>query len=345
VDRTPDDLARAAAAAGAVLLSHELVQRRDGSWTVAGEFGFDDPWAAARLLCILAEEDGVDPEPIVRDWADAIVSQVAEQTGLRPGSADFCDAYLEAVHASVQRFIRFEPEEGERFQSADTTLIEGVGDCDCQARLVHALARAAGCASELRFFEQDGEPVHAVAALYTSAAPVWAETTIGAAFGEHPQDAYRRLGLDQENARPDIGFLGIEFVTPDNVAARKAELDAYVTATDTDVTACTALDASTRAAWGSFVIGWKAFMDDKPGWLDSGAQGRQAAEYADAIRQWQAKLAPVCTTISVPTVPLVAADESISLLKTVAVVVGLVAGAVVVVKVLDVLPKAKRQPA
>ena len=203
MDRSPDNLARAALAAGAVLLSHELVQRRDGSWTLSGRFGFEDPWAAARLLCILAEEDAADPA--VQDWSREILDETAAAYGTTPDNPTIIDAFVEAVHANVQRFIRFAPEEGERFQSADTTMIEGVGDCDCHARLAHALVRSRGASSELRFFDQDGEPTHAVAAFGTSAGPQWAETTIAAAFGEHPQAAYKRLGLDRANARPDIG--------------------------------------------------------------------------------------------------------------------------------------------
>lgn len=344
MDRTPDDLARAAAAAGAVLLSHELVQRRDGSWTVAGEFGFDDPWAAARLLCILAEEDGVDPEPIVRDWADAIVSQVAEQTGLRPGSADFCDAYLEAVHASVQRFIRFEPEEGERFQSADTTLIEGVGDCDCHARLVHALARAAGCGSEIRFFEQDGEPVHAVAALHTAASPVWAETTIGAAFGEHPQDAYRRLGLDRQSARPDIGAAAAP--TRDDVVALQTRLEDLALATSLAVEACPALPAAQVAAWGSLAQQILSFVSGDPGVVDYAVGQQLAAQLSTVGDELRAAgcQAPIPAPIPQPAPPPVSTDPWEGLfyaVKAVTVAVGVVAGAIVIVKVLDVLPKRK----
>jgi hypothetical protein len=339
VERTQDDLARAAAAAGAVLLATKMERLRDGSWTLAGTFGFEDPWAAARLLCILAEEDAQDPA--VRAYGRDILEHVAAAYGTTPDDPSIADAFVQAVHQNVQQWIRFAPEEGERFQSARTTMIEGVGDCDCHARLAHALARSQGAPSEIRFFEDAGEPVHAVAAFGTSGGPQWAETTIGAYFGEHPQEAYRRLGLDKVGARPDIGFLGLEFVTPGDVATRKSELDVYVTATDADVARCTTLDAPTRAAWSSFVTEWRAFMGDTPGWFNSGAQGRQAAEYADTIHDWQTKLAAICTTVlpSAPIVPAAPVDPTVSLLKTIAIVVGVVAGSVVVVKVLDVLPK------
>jgi len=327
--RTEEDLERAAAAAGAVLLSTEMVQLRDGSWTISGRFGFDDPWAAARLLCVLREEDADDPA--VQEWARLIWDETARMHGLDPSDPRVADAFLEAVHENVKHWIAFAPEEGEQFQSARTTMIEGVGDCDCHAGLVHALVRAAGLPSEIRFFETDDEPVHAVAA--TGAMGNWAETTIDAAYGEHPQDAYRRLGLDAGH-RPDIGFLGLEFVTPSDVETRKAELDGYVKSLSADVAGCAKIDSATRASFADFAAGWGEFMRDTAGWLNSGAQGRQAAEYADAIRDWQAKIATYCA-VSAPAVQKPAVDQAASVIKTVAITVGVVAGAVAVVKLLE----------
>lgn len=338
MDRTPDDLARAAYAAGAQLLAVRLVQLRDGSSTLAGDFGFTDPWAAARLLCILADEDAGDPE--VRAWGRAILEDTAARFHTFPEDPTIIDQFCAAVHANVQGQIAFAPEEGERFQSARTTIVEGVGDCDCHARLVHALVRSQRKRSRLRFFEAptgDGgtEPIHAVAAL--GPAGRWAETTIAAAYGEHPQIAYRRLGLDESNARPDIGFLGLDFVTPGDVAARKRELDAYVTATDADVAKCDKLDDATRSAWSAFVTAWRTFLADAPGWINSGAQGRQTAEYATTIQQWQAKLAPVCGS-SAPLVPSPPEDQTVSLLKAGIVLAGVVVAGVVVAEVVKVLP-------
>jgi hypothetical protein len=327
--RTAEDLERAAAAAGAVLLSTEMVRLRDGSWTISGRFGFDDPWAAARLLCILREEDRDDPD--VQAWARLIWDETARAHGIDPRDPRVADAFLEAVHENVKHWIAFAPEEGEQFQSARTTMIEGVGDCDCHAGLVHALVRAASLPSEIRFFEQDDEPVHAVAAI--GALGHWAETTIDADYGEHPQAAYQRLGLEAGD-RPDIGFLGLEFVTPSDVETRKAELDGYVKSLSADVAGCAKIDAPTRASFGEFQTGWAEFMRDAAGWFNSGAQGRQVAEYADAIRDWQAKIATYCA-VSAPTVEKPAQDQTMALVKTVAITVGLVAGAVVVVKLLD----------
>jgi hypothetical protein len=339
MQRTIEDLQRAADLAGAVLLGTEEVQLRDGSWTLAGHFGFEDPWAAARLLCILAEEDASDP--VVAAWAAHILEQTADENGLAPDDPELADLFAEAVHANVKRFVRFAPEEGERFQSARTTMIEGVGDCDCHARLEHALVRSQGLPSQIVFFEDDGEPVHAVDTIGTTDGMQWAETTIDADFGEHPQEAYARLGLD---TRPDIGGVADiggtwGFVTPSDVASRKTELDASVKATDADVAQCTTLDQGTRGAWTAFVKAWGTFMADEPGWFSSGAQGRQASEYADELRQWQERLAPRCT-LSAPVVP----DEGglTPIVKIVAVAVSVVAGAVVAGKVADVVIASRR---
>lgn len=344
MQRTPADLARAAKAAGAVLLSHAVVERSDGSFTIAGEFGFADPWAAARLLCILAEEDGCDPDPLVLGWANAILEETAAATGLSPEDPAICDAYLEAVHASVQRYVRFAPEEGERFQSAETTMVEGVGDCDCHARLCHALARAGGCASELRFFEAGGEPVHAVAALGTTAGPAWAETTIAAAFGEHPQAAYRRLGLDQHGARPDIGAAAAP--THDDIVALQTRLQDLALATALAVEACPALPAAHATAWSALAQQILRFVSADPDSADY-AVGQQLAvqlsAVADELRAAGCQ-APIPAPIPQPAAPPASENPWAGLAfaaKAVAVAVAAVAGAVVVVKVIDILPKRK----
>jgi hypothetical protein len=175
--------------------------------------------------------------------------------------------------------------------------------------------------------------VHAVDTIGTTGGMQWAETTIDAEFGEHPQEAYQRLGLDtRPDIAPGIGTWG--FVTPSDVAQRKTELDAMVKSTSRDVARCATLDAPTREAWTTFASGWASFMADTPGWLDSGAQGRQASEYADELHQWQERLSALCPLSA----PVVApeSDQGSSLLKTIAIVVGVVAGAVAVVKVADI---------
>lgn len=324
MERTARDLEIAAARSGARLVSTHRTVLADGSSTIGGRFAFQDPWCAARLLDILAEQDAADP--VVATWARAMVEAARAELGDDAEPDDVRDVFAATVHANVQRQIAFVPEVGEQFQSARTTMVQGYGDCDCHARLVHALARSQGLGSTLRFFEHDGEPTHVAAALATTYGPAWAETTIDARFGEHPQAAYRRLGLEGAGARADLGFLGLEFVTAGNVRDRKNELDGYVRALAADVKRCAgAIDAPTVGAWDAFAASWRMFMQDDPSWYDAGGQGRQAADFASAIREWQAKLAALCT-LSAPTLPTPPSDEVVGFLSTLAVLVA-VAGA------------------
>lgn len=338
--RTREDLARAAAAAGAVLLSTDLVQLRDGTWTLSGKFGFDDPWAAARLLCILAEEDAADPA--VAAWALSILEHTADALGLEPGDPRLLDAFAAAVHANVQTFIRFEPEVGEQFQSAATTMIEGVGDCDCQARLVHALLRSVGQVSEIRFFEQGGEPVHAVAAADTTDGPAWMETTIAADFGEHPQAAYRRLGLASAGARPDIGGSA-----HDDVVALQTRLEDAFVATALAVEACPGLPAGAKAQWdvmASQIVQWNGADPSSADLTVGQALADQLNAFAGVLRAAGCK-APIPAPIPKPPAPEPPAPETHPLaaaVKVVAVAVAVVAGAVAIVKVADVAGRRRR---
>lgn len=324
--RTRADLARAAQLAGAVLVDAVPVRRRDGSVVLSGSYEFEDPWAAARLLCILSDEDASDP--MVAAWARSIARQCSTAA-----------QFDEAIHANVKAHVRFDEEEGERFQSASTTMIEGVGDCDCHARLVHALARSQRRPAALRFFERDGEPVHVVDAIDGQ----WAETTIDAAFGEHPHAAYQRLGLDL-GERPDLGCcadvtrIGAfdwthplpRIVVPSTVENKKAQLDAIVRSLDKDAAACSALDASTRAAWHSFVAGWQVFVAQSVSWLATAAEMDQADEYEQQIQAWQARLGAVCKTAA-PSLPTSSGPS----LGTVLLAGGALAGAVAIAKALQ----------
>jgi len=85
------------------------------------------------------------------------------------------------------------------------TLASGSGDCDDHARPVFALALAGGLPAAIAFLHHGGpsaQPTHAVAQLGLGGRLRWAETTIDAAFGEHPLDAAIRLGL--VTARQDL---------------------------------------------------------------------------------------------------------------------------------------------
>lgn len=189
---------------------------------LVGRFEFDNAWQAAHLLTTLAEEDGtrVDFGPEVFAWAHAIVTACRASS---PAST-LAECIAQSIHGSVQGSIAFRHEAGERFQSARTTMLNKVGDCDCHARLVYALARAAGLPAQLAYFDDrrrrrvirpgdpvppdDGtQPVHVTALLPMRAGSgyAWAETTIPARFGEDPYAAYRRL--KSAGALPERGEL------------------------------------------------------------------------------------------------------------------------------------------
>lgn len=94
----------------------------------------------------------------------------------------------------TQRHVAFAKEPVETFQDAVLTYRMGLGDCDDHARFVGAVWRALGGAAKLEVLRRpDGVPTHVVCQLAVFGRYEWAETTIGAAFGEHPLAAKARL--------------------------------------------------------------------------------------------------------------------------------------------------------
>lgn len=322
--RTAADLEAIVARVGGIeILSIEQVPVSGGGTRIAARMRFQDPWAAARLLVELADDDASDP--IVRAWSLDILRATAQAIGEPLGptlSPALHDAFARAIHDNVQAQIKFIQEPLETFQSADVTMQSGAGDCDDHARLVYALACAGGLNSQLVFFEDEDaeslplvmlggegtQPVHVVAQIQdSSGAWQWAETTIAAEYGEEPHEAFARLGGVPATADPfrgaaGVGFLGLDFVTPADVQTRKTELDATVNALDGDVVRCQAIDSATLSAWNEFVVSWREFYAVAPSIWNAGGQGRQAQEYADAIREWQTRVSAVCS-LSSPTLP------------------------------------------
>lgn len=334
--RTATDLALAARGAGLSLdqVEHVPLAGSPDGWTIATRMTFEDPWAAARLLQILADEDASDP--MVRAWSLEILQATADELGLDASGPtlppELLDAYAQALHANVQEHIRFIHEPKETFQSARVTMLLGAGDCDDHARLLYSLARAGGLGAQLLFFEEDDQPIHVVAKLRDSVGWQWAETTLDARFGEEPFEALERL-MPADGSNPmrqpgtsGMGFLGLEFVTPGDVATRKAQLDATVTSLSADVAKCTTLDAGTSSAWARFVSSWKAFMAVEPSVFNAGGQGRQAADFTQQIRDWQAVVANHCT-ISAPVIPAPTTDPIVGTVTTIAFTAGVAAAA------------------
>jgi len=338
--RTEADLRAAAAENGLTIEALDLVPAGDGSGqrVMVARMSFTDPWAAARFLVRGAKEDASDP--VVREYAAAILRATTSALGASASGPTLSPAVkravCEAIHRNVQQQIRFRKEPTETFQSARETLRLRLGDCDDHARLVMALTLALGIPAKLTFFTAPGEtgpePVHVVCEQKPGNAWTWAETTIPARWGENPYDAYARLELVDEDdpfggmgrSRRAMGFLGLDFVTAQNVRDRKTELNATVQSLSADVGRCAALDAPTRAAWSSFASTWATFMENDPSWWDSGAQGRQAQDFTQQIHDWQTKIAALCPLTS-PTIPEPKEDATLSTLKTLAVVAGVVA--------------------
>ncbi len=194
---------RAARRAGCRLRS----LRRKGPRLV-GELACDDGWAAARLLLALAEEDARTP------GARALAAQI------RGGQDD--ETFARALHAYVKEHVRFEPEEGEVFQSGAFTLTNGVGDCDCHFRLLYGLAHAGGLPGALGVLHRGQSapadkqgPAHAAVILCPRGQPcAWAETTVDAEYGESPNDAAARLGLHRTDIAKEVVIMSTDTDLP-----------------------------------------------------------------------------------------------------------------------------------
>lgn len=339
--RTPSDLIAAAQSAGLDVTGIELVPIAGGGHAYSARMTFEDPWAAARLLTELAAEDAGDP--VVRAWAQEIAEATADAIGETEGpsvSGALRDAIAQALHANVQAQIRFVHEPVETFQSARVTMQVGEGDCDDHARLLYALAGALSIPVEMTFFEEedDGQmvPAHAVVRMQDSDGTwQWAETTIDAEYGEEPHEALARL-MPDDGANP-LSHVGggsgaiagpFGFVTPSDVQARKDQVNAEVEATDVDVVNCKTLDGGTISAWNLFLVAWREFYADEPGFFSAGAQGRQVADYVDQLAQWQTRLKAAGCSLTAAPLPAQPQDDVAGTIKTVAIAAAVVAGAV-----------------
>jgi hypothetical protein len=348
--RSAASLAAAAERSGLHLTSIEEVPTSGGGTELSAQMTFDDPWAAARLLVELAEEDAADP--VVRAWALDILDAAAGAIGEPSGpsvSPELRDAAARTIHASVKDQIRFVHEPQETFQSARVTIESKAGDCDDHARLVYALARVLNIPPELIFFEEQEQPIHVVARMQDSdGAWQWSETTIDADYGEDPHAALDRLRATGADVGADpfshvTGMSGpFGFVTPSDVQARKDQVNAEVEATDVDVVNCTKLDSGTLSAWNLFLVAWRTFYGDEPGFFSAGAQGRQVADYVDQLAEWQKRLTAAGCTLTAAPLPKQAQDDVSGTIKVVAIGAAVVAGAFALVEVVKLLPRARR---
>lgn len=347
--RSANDLIAAAAEAGLRVDAIERVPVAGGGTALSARMSFDDPWAAARLLFILSDQDAANP--VVRAWSLEILSDTADAIGESDGptvSPELRDASARSIWRHVKALIKFVHEPEETFQAADVTMQTRAGDCDDHARLVYALAVAQHIPAKLIFFAEpvdsplptvlwsiggETQPVHVVAQLQDSDGTwQWAETTVDAEYGEEPHDAIDRLGLgagaDPLSHVSGIGTWG--FVTAGDVAVRKDQVNAEVEATDVDVVNCTTLDAGTVSAWNLFVASWRDFMNDAPSFFNAGSQARQTSDYVEQIADWQARLKAKGCALSAAPLPVENNTNPITMIQVVAGAAAIVAGALTV---------------
>lgn len=147
------------------------------------------------VLQNLAVSDAGDP--IVRDLAWSIRKQVGDDP----------ETLARAVHTWVKRCVSYEEERRETFESAAYTLQSLRGDCDAHARVVCALAKAAGLTARIvPLYESptSKEVAHAYCQIQVGGEWRAAETTLpapGADFGEEPRAAAHRLGSRRADIR------------------------------------------------------------------------------------------------------------------------------------------------
>jgi transglutaminase-like putative cysteine protease len=163
------------------------VVRMAGTVNVAGEAHPDyrvtcaDNAQALRLLDRLATKDARTSARVVA-LAQALRGASDEETA-------------KAIQRYVGHAIRFVRDASQVFRSSDVTLAMGSGNCANTARLVAAIARAAGIPAKLGpVVDDDGAIVHVAAQLYTGGAWHWAEGTVpGAEYGESPYAVARAM--------------------------------------------------------------------------------------------------------------------------------------------------------
>jgi transglutaminase-like putative cysteine protease len=182
------ELVQAADCAGCRVLAKSRLDMGDGSSLPVLELECGDNVTAIRFLNHAALKDTGDPE--VRDLALRLLAAHPDQLP-------------QAVHVFVKIVVRFVREKTETFQHTKYTLRRRAGDCDDHARCVVALVLAGGGKARIVGVpNREGKVAHVAPQTFHDGAWRWAETTVDAAFGEHPRMAARRLGLNRQ--RPDV---------------------------------------------------------------------------------------------------------------------------------------------
>lgn len=185
------------------------------------EYDCADPWAKVRMLDLLATRDA-RYDPRVRRIGVAIARA---QRDTQPSTL------ARAILVNVSRRVRYVGEGIETFQTSSETWRTRLGDCDDMARLVVAIARSLGLDAEIvALANRDNVPIHASAKILGR----WADPSVpGAAWGEHPVKAFRRIrgaGAPTRNYGGDMGDLGD--LAESRQIARQALSEAWDTLAD-----------------------------------------------------------------------------------------------------------------
>lgn len=174
------ELSHLAQLAGCTVLASSFLESH-GRWFPVLELECNDNACAIRFVNLAAQHDASDPE--VRTLALSL-------RRAHPSPR----AHAIAIHDFVKAAVVFVRELREVFQHTLYTLRMRAGDCDDHARVVAALAFAGGLKARIEGLKNSrGNIAHAAPQIFESGAWHWAETTVNAAYGEHPKDAARRL--------------------------------------------------------------------------------------------------------------------------------------------------------
>lgn len=269
------ELRRAADRAGCRVLELRRVDTDFGPvWH--GKYACSDNPATFRFLLEIAKLDVTDP--LARTVGLELFAKYPKDKAAR----------ARAVMAWVKSHVRYIREPKETFQSPTYTIRTKAGDCDDHANLVHAIARNAGLPAKVMPLWRDGQVRHAVSQIEIDGAWTWAETTIDARFGEHPQEAVKRL----KAARDDIGDLLPTVVTPDDARRYIDETDAGWKNLDRDVEA-SAVDQDFKLSFATDLAGWMVFRDGAKasvGWLDTKAVMDQTDRWVEKLDGWRRSL-------------------------------------------------------
>ena len=109
-----------------------------------------------------------------------------------------------------------------------------------------------------------------------------------------------------------------------DIVALQNQLDADLEGTNNSVTACTGLDAATKASWTVFYTSTKAFTTQPAAWLNTGTQADQGQALQRELYAWQQQLSAKCS-LTVPSLDPRERDRALDVatpLKYAAVIVG-----------------------